>query len=117
MKIDILGTEYEIFKDISFDKDPCLEDRFAYIDYNERKIVIGDLKTLKGWKDSTDKAIERQNKESLRHEIVHGFLRESGLTASSLQYDAGWAGNEEMVDWFAMQAPKIYKTFEEAGCL
>lgn len=117
MQINILGTEYEIIKDVDYSKDARLEHRFAYIDFNDRKIVIGDLKTLDSWKGSTDKAIEKVGRESLRHEIVHGFLYESGLNASSLQYDAGWAENEEMVDWFAVQSPKIYKAFEKAGCL
>lgn len=27
-----------------------------------------------------------------------------------------WAMNEEMVDWFAMQLPKIIKSFEQLGC-
>ena len=26
-----------------------------------------------------------------------------------------WAQNEEMVDWFAIQSPKIFRAFREAG--
>ena len=48
----------------------------------------------------------------LRHEIVHAFLYESGLDVSS-----EWARNEEIVDWIALQTPKLQKAFEEAGCL
>ena len=55
--------------------------------------------------------------ETLRHEIVHAFLNESGLMDSTFAYDGGWSKNEEMVDWLAIQIPKIHKVFEEAGCL
>jgi hypothetical protein len=41
-------------------------------------------------------------------------LLESGLNASSNPADS-WAMNEEMVDWFAIQIPKMIKTFHELG--
>ena len=50
----------------------------------------------------------------IRHEIVHAFLYESGLDVNSLSGGA-WAKNEEMVDWMAIQIPKILKAFQEAG--
>jgi hypothetical protein len=31
--------------------------------------------------------------------------------------DIGWAKNEEMVDWFALQGPKIYAAWKEAGAI
>lgn len=40
------------------------------------------------------------------------FLFESGLAENS-----EWAQNEEMVDWFACQAPKIYVAFRAAGAI
>ena len=46
-----------------------------------------------------------------RHELIHAFLYESGLDACS------WANNEEMVDWIAIQFPKLFKAFQEVGCL
>lgn len=50
----------------------------------------------------------------IRHEIIHAFLYESGLWQNSLNSGA-WAKNEEMVDWLAIQAPKIFMAFREAG--
>ena len=47
-----------------------------------------------------------------RHEIIHAFLFESGLAENS-----AWAQNEEMVDFFAIQFPKLLKAFETAGAL
>ena len=56
--------------------------------------------------------LEIQEKKNIRHEIVHAFLFESGLAENS-----EWAQNEEMVDWFACQAPKIYAAFRAAGAI
>lgn len=55
-------------------------------------------------------------KNALRHEIIHAFFYESGLDTSSLRYEA-WARNEEMVDFFAIQFPKIIKAMKKAGAL
>lgn len=52
----------------------------------------------------------------LRHEIIHAFLYESVLDASSSTSGA-WAINEEMCDWFAIQSPKIFKVFQELNIL
>lgn len=40
------------------------------------------------------------------------FLFESGLDANSNGIEA-WASNEEMVDWIAIQMPKIVNAYEE----
>ena len=41
--------------------------------------------------------------------------RRGGLTSSSNGVDC-WARNEEMVDWIAIQYPKIKKVFQQLGC-
>lgn len=43
--------------------------------------------------------------------IIHAFLHESGLDVCS------WAHNEEMVDWLAIQFPKLYEAFLQADCI
>lgn len=53
---------------------------------------------------------------TLRHEIIHAFLAESGLWGSSEPAKA-WAMNEEMIDWIALQFPKILKAFKEAKAI
>ena len=52
----------------------------------------------------------------LRHEIVHAFLFESGMSNNSCGVKS-WATNEEMVDWFAIQSPKIFKIYQELEIL
>jgi hypothetical protein len=60
--------------------------------------------------------IARRERETIRHEIVHAFLNESGLGWNALPNERAWAKNEEMVDWIAIQFPKIAKVFRELGC-
>lgn len=47
-----------------------------------------------------------------RHEIIHAFLFESGLAENS-----EWAQNEEMVDFFAIQFPKLMEAFKNADAI
>lgn len=63
------------------------------------------------------KDITQYRKSVIRHEIVHAFLHESGLDTCSNDCYCGWAKNEEMVYWFAIQSPKIYKVFNELELL
>lgn len=112
--VNILGTKYTI--DIRTEAvDPELKNRYGYIFYSAKQIVIKNLIEL--WPKDPVKCSISQMRQSLRHEIVHAFLYESGLHDSSIKIGEGWAGNEEMVDWFAIQSPKIYKAMKEAKCL
>jgi len=111
-KIDILGTKY-LLKYSSYKEDKKLENLDGYTDYYMKKIVIeSDFKDRLF--DKT-KIINYQNKV-LRHEIIHAFLNESGLECNSLKTH-NWAENEEMVDWFAIQSPKIFKLYKELNIL
>ena len=62
------------------------------------------------------KDLEWYEKKILRHEIIHAFLFESGLAENSATSES-WATNEEMVDFFAIQFPKILSIYEELQCL
>ena len=75
------------------------------------------MHTYPGWDNEEEETIQQCMKQTLRHEIVHAFLCESGLADSAMQSQRGWAKNEEMVDWIAFQGPKIYKAWEEAGAI
>ena len=50
-------------------------------------------------------------KHVLRHELIHAFLFESGLDQNSNLCES-WAINEEMVDWMAIQMPKIMNIYD-----
>lgn len=110
-KINVLGTEISVeFRKEA--EDPQLSDMGGYFDCSVNLIVVkiheADKYSLKD--------LEAQQKKTLRHEIIHAFLHESGLDWSSTPSDA-WATNEEMVDWFAIQSPKIFALFQREGLL
>lgn len=114
MKVNILGTKYEIIKQSAKDNE-ILDDCNGYCDWTTSKIYIRDYTVdtdVVEYKDVTNHI-----NKTIRHEIVHAFLCESGLWSNSIQPKCGWAMNEEMVDWIAMQFPKMLKVFQEAECI
>ena len=117
-KINILGTEYRI-ETHKVSEDSYLEENklAGYCGEEEKLIVVADMSEEKYFTGMDEKAQETYRKRVLRHEIVHAFLNESGLSDSSNQYGGAWAKNEEMVDWFAIQSLKIFKVYSELGLL
>lgn len=110
MKINILGRPYAITvtnKGIQ----PRLSDCDGFCDETTAEIFAENYaKDAEELSSKADLAV--QTKKVLRHEIVHAFLFESGLAENSF-----WAQNEELVDWIAMQGPKIYAAWKEADAL
>lgn len=110
MKVNILGTDYTI-KECTVDEDSYLKDCDGYCDKSSKEIVIcknRDDNQLKDW--------EWYRKKVMRHEIIHAFLYESGL-AENFEHANEFGQDETMVDWIAMQFPKILEVYKEAGCL
>jgi hypothetical protein len=108
--VHILGTEYKI---LIIEEGDYRYSREAdgWCDTSAKEILLYNYKqSVHSVKD-----LVAYQKQVLRHEIVHAFLFESGLWASSLNGNC-WAKNEEMVDWIAIQEPKLNKAFKEAGC-
>lgn len=104
-KVNILGVEYKVLVNQSREDYPLLEEADGFTDFTTKKIIIEKLKTgPRNWED-----MDSYFKQVLRHEIVHAFLHESGLDSNT-----DWARNEEIVDWIAIQFPKLKKTFKEA---
>ena len=112
MKVNILGTEWEVVR-LKQEDDPGLKHADGYADFTTRRIVVIKAEPS----DDSVKDLEAYARKVTRHEIVHAFMFESGLHANSLVFENGWATNEEMVDWFALQGAKIYKAWEEANAL
>ena len=44
--------------------------------------------------------------QNIRHELIHAFLDESGLE-TNWHHLQEWGHDETVVDWFAIQIPKI----------
>lgn len=118
MTVNILGAEYTI-NTKKYDEDEVFERRSidGYCDSWTKQIVVCDMSTYKGWEHEPAETIATAQKETLRHEIVHAFFSESGLGDSSNALDCAWAKNEELVDWIAIQGPKIWKAWQEAGAV
>lgn len=109
--VDILGSEWTIqFRD----EDPAFEKAQGYAEPNEKIIIIENVKPTNPNEplELTEYAQSIDQKRVLRHEILHAFLMESGLDANANAVE-NWATNEEMVDWFAIQSPKIFKVYKE----
>lgn len=110
-KVNILGTEYKVLFREEKDK-PILKNADGYIDHSIKEIVVGIFE-----KDEMSvEDLESYSKKVLRHEIIHGFLYESGLWNNSGNVEA-WGQSEEITDWIAIQFPKMLKAFNEVGAL
>ena len=112
--VNILGSEWRV-KFGTVKEYPNLEDMDGYTDSSTREIIVDDMKSQQDMPGSK-KNMEEYKKQVVRHEIIHAFLCESGLDTNSGASD-NWAINEEMVDWFAIQSPKIFKAFEDLGLM
>lgn len=109
-KVNILGSEWNV-KFGSEEEYPSLAKMDGYADSSIREIVVDDMEASKGQIESKAD-LESYQKQVVRHEIIHAFLFESGLDSNSNSTES-WATGEEMVDWFAIQSPKIFKVFNE----
>ena len=96
-RVNVLGTGYEIrYEELKE------EDTDGYCDQTSNVITIRS--------DNTNKVqdFEELQRVTLRHEIIHAFMFESGL-GYSWQHAEEFGHDETTVDWFA----KIHKAFVE----
>lgn len=104
--VNILGTEYTVVEcEKSEDKRLCDCDGFC--EKTTKEIVV-----TKETKDSELTNWDWYRRKILRHEVIHAFFMESGLRSHS-----DFAENEVLIDWLAIQSPKIFKVFQELDIL
>ena len=105
MKVNILGTEYDV--KLLDDRDETMKAMSCdgYTEKKKKKIRVLDV--TKNTDSGQQEDIERYQKLILKHELIHAFLYESGIDFK-MQFH-----NEEMVDWLAMQFPKISEVFDK----
>lgn len=106
MTVNVLGTKYTI-KESNKVADQNLENNDGYCDCSIKTIVIDTLKEFPG--SLAD--LESYKKQVIRHELIHAFLFESGLSCNS------WAKDEEIVDWIAHQFPKLQNAFVQCNAI
>lgn len=102
--VNVLGTPYTI-RLSSEKEDPELKKLNGYCMTLQKLIVIDDKPN-----NTTEDSI---SKRTIRHELLHAFFYESGL-----DNEAPWTSYEEtLVDWIAIQFPKMLKAMKEADAL
>lgn len=109
MTVSILGVDYSI--EFSTGKeDSHLETYAGYVDTTTKTIIVREMN------DRIDLENKRYfQKEIIRHEIIHAFFYESGLDNNVEHTSLGV--EETIVDWIAIQFPKMLKAFQEADAL
>jgi len=106
MKLNILGTTYKVGKASPKD-DIRLEECDGYCDeYDKRICVCNDYNENFS---QGSRNLSAFKKKVLRHEIIHAFLFESGLTEQGQ--------NETYTEWIASQFPKLLKAFKKVGAI
>lgn len=104
VKINILGQEYDLLT-LSEKEFPKLKiaDADGLAELYDKKLIINKDASVPS-EESYDN-LEAYTDTVVRHEIIHAYFHESGLT--------GYCRDEQLVDWLALQIPKIMKTIED----
>lgn len=102
-EIDILGVEYTIKGDNA--NNPKLIDSNAYCELYSKEIVYDENLKHNYYDCRSVENFEEFAKKVLRHEAMHAIFHESGCTE--------WETNEALVDFIAVQYPKIKKIFDK----
>ncbi len=112
MKVNILGTDYQVFFE-TLKENKRYKDCGGYVEFYAKELHIRHYtKDDEDKKEDDLKNLEVFERQALRHELEHAFLFESGLAFNSNSTN-NWAMNEEMIDWFAIQMPKINAAYDE----
>ena len=124
--INVLGTNYEVkLMDMSADKDTdegsfiTDNDFCAFCNNYDKTIILTNLRDEKWYptyKHLSLDAIVEAYKETLRHELFHAVFGCCGLKGNSHSSGA-FAMDEELIDFLAIQSPKIFEIFKNANIL
>jgi len=104
--INILGTDYN-FTESKEELDSRLENCDGYHDGYAKIICVNN-----DYNENHSSAIRNfpEFRNSVkRHEIIHAFLHESGLTK--------YKEDELIVEWLAIQFPKMLSAFQKVDCV
>lgn len=107
-KITVLGQEYKLLKG-NENQYPVLKDANGYVDLYAKKIIIDETFETPESNFKSERPDLALN-HLYRHEIIHAFFSESGIN-----YNLSNDEEESLVDWIALQFPKMKKLFAELG--
>lgn len=101
MKINILGQQYELLlkTEVEFPKLKAMGANGLAELYTKQLIINRDSLTET---EETFDNLPAYIDKVVRHEIIHAYFHEAGLVH--------YCNDEELVDWLALQIPKIIKT-------
>ena len=104
--VDVLGQPYDI-KMVPYAGDPTFigSDCQGFTDTSDHTITIQDFTVISDMGDPV--AMLRR---VVRHELVHAFMEESGLSDNWTHQDGQ---DETIVDWIAIQWHKIDEAISE----
>ena len=106
--VNVLGTEYIILSGAEA-QNSALKDNpnvAGFCEQYSKRIYIDEIDA-----DSMEN-VDEYKKRLLRHELIHAFFAESGLMD-----ECDFANNEMMIDWIAIQFPKMIKAFKDVKAL
>ena len=109
-RVNVLGTEYEIYLNVPEDVDATLKVCQGYCDKTTKRVCVGKLGEECNLGNPTEYV-----KYVIRHELIHAFLFESGIGGDTVWDIDGEEHPEHMVEWIGMQFPKIMKAYQELG--
>lgn len=95
-KVSICGVTYRISHNNEIN-DPEMAKKYGYCDYEHKSIVLNTSNDI------------YEDKRTLRHEILHAFLDECGLSHYSC--------DEKLVTFFEMQLPKLFAICKQLDIL
>lgn len=103
-KVDVLGTIY----DVQFKRD-------------DKRCTAYNCDGFTSWDEKIIRVIDTDcpqfDRKNVRHEVLHAFMFESALQNNTHVKPEECIHDEQMIDWIAIQWPKIYKVFSELDVL
>lgn len=98
--VNILGTDYSVIL-ANEQEEPRLCNMDGFCDDSAKEIYVDDMGKAAKSPDSK-KDLKAYRNKVMRHELTHAMLS---------------AMNEEIVDWIAIQGPKLMEVWSTAKCL
>lgn len=115
MRVSVLGVLYAL-EYRTRAKDPELDACDGYCDTSVKLCVARKYTAAERREPGTKKDLDAYMRKCMRHELIHAFLYESGLSINGMSPES-WPDCEEIIDWMAIQGPKLYAAWQRAGCL
>ena len=112
VKVNVLGTEYGIWLNVSEEDDEILKDAAGYCDKTTHRISV-----MKHGDECNLGNVMENIKYILRHELIHAFLFESGIGGEMVWDIDGQEHPEHMIEWIARQFPKMLDVFTQIDAL